>query len=291
MQRLHQDQIGILWVVGASVAYGIMPIWSVFAQYNGISTDVLLFFRFACSALLLFAWALYKHISLVLTKRAYVRFFFLGGVLYSIQSFAYLDSLRFIPASLSVLLYHIYPMIVALIALIFFKEKITLKMLLCLVMCFGGLAIILQPSSHWTLNLYGIVLSLVGAIFYGLYVIFSKNLAREFSSVVCSFYVCLFACLMIGCYTFANPPNTHIIQLNGIFALFGLTFVSTLFPMIAYFLGMPKIGVTKTSILGMTEPLVGVFLSLWLLDESLSALQYMGAFLILFGSVLLFIRR
>ena len=61
--------------------------------------------------------------------------------------------------------------------------------------------------------------------------------------------------------------------------------------MIAYFVGMAKIGVTKTAILGMIEPLVGVLLSLWILGESLTLIQCLGACLIFFGSILLFIKH
>lgn len=291
MQKLTCEQIGILWITSASIAYGMMPIWSVFVQDSGISTEYLLLFRFICTALLLFSWSIYKKISLKLPMPYLFKFLFLGGVLYIVQSFAYLDSLRFIPASLSVLLYHIYPAIVALIAIFFLKDKITPKMLFCLITSFIGLVVILQPSSYLALNFYGIFLSLVGALFYGLYVIFSKNLAQKFSSIVCSFYVCLFASLAILCYIVIDLPNLQNIKANGILALLGLTFVSTLFPMIAYFLGMSKIGVTKTAILGMIEPLVGVLLSLWILGESLTLIQCLGACLIFFGSILLFIKH
>ncbi len=291
MQKLSQEKIGILWIISASVAYGIMPIWSVIAQKNGIPTDFLLFFRFLCTAFLLALWALYRQISLNLTPSQYLKFFFLGGILYIIQSFAYLDSLRYIPASLSVLIYHIYPIIVALIALIFLKHKLQATTILSLFLCFVGLAVILKIPKELELSIYGVILSFIGALFYGLYVIFSKSLTKSLSSVVCSFYICLFAALVILGFMIPNPPQFDEFHSNGILALLGLTFASTLFPMMAYFLGMPKISVTKTSILGMIEPLVGVLLSLWILDESLSLLQYSGAFLILFGSIILFLKR
>lgn len=291
MHKLSNEQIGILWIIGASIAYGIMPIWSVISQNNGISTDFILFFRFLCSAFLLFLWALYKQISLKLTKLQYLQFFFLGGILYIIQSFACLDSLRYIPASLSVLIYHIYPIIVTLIALIFLRQKLQAKTLFSLFLCFAGLAIILQPQKDLELSVYGVILSLIGALFYGLYVVFSKSYTSNLSSVVCSFYICLFAALMILGFMIPNPPQFDNFNLNGILSLLGLTFISTLFPMMAYFLGMPRINVTKTAILGMIEPLVGVLLSLWLLGENLNLLQYFGGFLILFGSLVLFIKR
>ena len=46
MQKLTHEQIGILWITSASIAYGMMPIWSVFVQDSGISTEYLLLFRF-----------------------------------------------------------------------------------------------------------------------------------------------------------------------------------------------------------------------------------------------------
>nr|WP_248613366.1 DMT family transporter [Helicobacter winghamensis] len=293
-QALNKEQIGALWMVSASVAYGFMPIWTVLGQNSGLTTDFILFFRFACTSALLLALARFERVSILLPKRKILEFVFLGGILYSIQSFAYLDSLKYIQTALSVMLYHIYPVIVTLVALVFFKEKIQSKTLLALALCTIGLVIILQIPKDITLNYLGVALSLIGALFYGLYVIFSQSITRNCHFLVSSFYVCFFSSLaMLFSMLKAHEsiPNLFEIPPIGIFALLALTILSTLFAMVAYYLGMPKIGITKTAILGMIEPLVAVVLSIWILGDSLSALQYFGAFLIIFGSILLCLRR
>lgn len=291
---MQQERIGAFWIISASVAYGLMPIWTVVGQENGLTTEFILFFRFGTTSALLLALALLKRISVRLPKAKLLQFLFLGGALYTIQSFAYLESLKHIQAALSVLLYHIYPVIVTFSALVFFKERIQTKTLLALALCIVGLIFILQIPHSVTLNHLGVALSLVGALFYGLYVIFSRNITRDCHSIIASFYVCLFAAFAMFFGVLYSPlgiPNLLEISLSGIAVLLGLTLFSTLFAMLAYFLGMPKIGIAKTAILGMIEPLVAVVLSLWILGESLSALQYFGAFLILFGSLLLCIRH
>ena len=294
MCALQQERIGAFWIISASVAYGLMPIWTVIGQTNGLTTEFILFFRFGATSALLLIFALLKRIPVRLPKAKLLQFLFLGGILYTIQSFAYLESLKHIQAALSVLLYHIYPVIVTFAALAFFKERIQTKTLLALALCIIGLIVILQIPHSITLNYLGVALSLVGALFYGLYVIFSQSITRDCHSIVASFYVCLFAAFVMlfgALYSPLGIPNFLEISLSGIIALLGLTLFSTLFAMLAYFLGMPKIGITKTEILGMIEPLVAVVLSLWILGENLSALQYFGAFLILFGSLLLCIRH
>ncbi|CAM2833681.1 DMT family transporter [Helicobacter burdigaliensis] len=290
--RLNTEQIGVLWISSASIAYGIMPIWTVLAQKNGFGSDFILFFRFFFSALLLLAWIRFKKIPLKLPKIKLWHFFFLGGFLYTAQAGAYLESLRFIPATLSVLIYHIYPIIVALIAIFFLKDRLKFSTLLCLVLCFLGLVLILQIPQNLTLSYFGIALSLIGALFYALYVIFSKNITFGISSVVCSFYICLFASfVMFIIFTFKGGIEPASINSLGILSLLGLTFISTLFSMMAYFLGISKLGVTKTAILGMIEPLVAVLLSLIILKESLNLWQWSGAFLIIFGTLILFIKK
>ncbi|MBX7491471.1 DMT family transporter [Helicobacter sp. Faydin-H64] len=291
---MSKEQIGALWMVSASVAYGFMPIWTVLGQNSELTTDFILFFRFACASALLFLLSRFEKIPILLPKRKILEFLFLGGILYSVQSFAYLDSLRYIQTALSVMLYHIYPVIVTLVALMFFKEKIQLKTLLALVLCIIGLVVILQIPKDITLNHLGVTLSLIGALFYGLYVIFSQSITRNCHFLVASFYVCFFssiAMFLSMLRAHETMPNLFEIPFIGIFALLALTIFSTLFAMVAYYLGMPKIGITKTAILGMIEPLVAVVLSIWILGDTLSALQYFGAFLIIFGSILLCIRR
>ncbi|TLD79880.1 DMT family transporter [Helicobacter sp. MIT 11-5569] len=291
---MSKEQIGALWMISASVAYGFMPLWTIIGQKSGLTTDFILFFRFACTSTLLLIFIMLNKISIALPKRRILEFIFLGGILYSIQSFAYLDSLKYIQSALSVMLYHIYPVIVTLVAIVFLKEKIQLKTLVALALCTIGLIIILQIPKDIALNYLGVTLALIGALFYGLYVIFSQSITRNCHSLVASFYVCSFSSLaMLASMLKAHEsiPNLLEIPPIGIFALLALTIFSTLFAMVAYYLGMPKIGITKTAILGMIEPLVAVILSIWILGESLSSLQYFGAFLILFGSFLLCLRR
>lgn len=291
---LSKEQIGVLWMVSASVAYGFMPIWTVLGQNSGLTTDFILFFRFACTSLLLLALARLEKVPILLPKRKVLEFVFLGGFLYSIQSFAYLDSLQYIQPALSVMLYHIYPVIVTLVALIFFREKIQSKTLFALALCTIGLVIILQIPKEIAPNYLGVALSLIGALFYGLYVIFSQKITNNCHFLVSSFYVCLFssiAMLLSMLKAHESIPNLFEIPLSGIFALLALTIFSTLFAMVAYYLGMPKIGITRTAILGMIEPLVAIILSIWILGDNLSILQYFGASLIIFGSILLLLRR
>lgn len=289
---MSKEQIGILWISSASIAYGIMPIWTVLAQNNGFNSEFILFFRFFFSAILLLVWIYFRKIPLKLPKLKILHFFILGGIIYVAQAWAYLESLRFIPASLSVLLYHIYPIIVALIAIIFLKDRLKPTTLVSLLLCFLGLVLVLKIPQNLTLDYFGVVLSLIGALFYGLYVVFSKQIASGISSILCSFYICLFASLvMFASFILTGDINIDSINYIGITSLLGLTFISTLFSMMAYFLGMSKLGVTKTAILGMIEPLVAILLSLIILDERLNLWQWSGAILIVFGSLLLFIKK
>ena len=291
---LNKEQIGVLWMVSASVAYGFMPLWTILGQNSGLTTDFILFFRLACTSVLLFIFIMLNKIPILLSKRKTLEFIFLGGILYSIQSFAYLDSLQYIQSALSVMLYHIYPVIVTLIAIIFLKEKIQFKTFIALALCTIGLIIILQIPKDIALNHFGVALALIGALFYGLYVIFSQSITLNCHFLVASFYVCFFssiAMLLSLLKSHTNIPNFLEIPPIGIFSLLALAIFSTLFAMVAYYLGMPKIGITKTAILGMIEPLVAVMLSICILGESLSILQYTGAFLIILGSLLLCVKK
>lgn len=290
----NKEQIGVLWMVSASVAYGFMPLWTILGQNNGLATDFILFFRLTCTSVLLLIFIMFNKIPLLLSKRKTLEFIFLGGVLYSIQSFAYLDSLQYIQSALSIMLYHIYPVIVTLVAILFLKEHIQFKTLVALALCMIGLSIILQISKDIALDHFGVALALIGALFYGLYVIFSQSITRNCHFLVASFYVCFFsslAMLLSLLKSHTSIPNFLEIPPIGIFSLLALAIFSTLFPMVAYYLGMPRIGITKTAILGMIEPLVALTLSICILGESLSVLQYVGAFLIILGSLLLCVKK
>ena len=76
-----------------------------------------------------------------------------------------------------------------------------------------------------------------------------------------------------------EPSILPLLVFTGIFA--------AAIPSVAFLLGLRAIGGTRAGILMLFEPVVGVALAAWLLDESLAPVQLAGALAILGAAVIL----
>lgn len=91
----------------------------------GINTNSVLFYRYALAAVLLAALLLVQKTSLRITRR---EFSVLGllGVMFAVSSLTLFMSFHYMDAGIASTLLFVYPVMVAVIMAIFFRERISL---------------------------------------------------------------------------------------------------------------------------------------------------------------------
>ena len=91
---------------------------------------------------------------------------------------AYNTSIKYLPLSLAAILLSLAPVIVLSLSAILFKEKVTARKIICMIMAIIGCALaggILEQQSGMKLSGIGIAAGLIAAVFYALYSILSKT--------------------------------------------------------------------------------------------------------------------
>ncbi len=286
---MNNNTKGILNGVIASTSYGMNPLFALPLYVQGIEVNSVLFYRYFFAVIIYFLWLkCVKKISLKVAKCELVPLFFLG-IFFSLSSLTLFESFHYIEAGIACTILFIYPVLVALIMAIFFKEKITKTVVSAIFLTSIGIALLYKGKPDSVLNLKGVAIVLASALLYAFYIVGVKNIKsiKSMNSAKLSFYVMLFGLLV---YVVNLKFCTNLQGLTTITAwlfVIGLAIFPTIISLETIGIAIKLIGSTNTAILGALEPLTAIFFGILFFNESLTLRISIGVILILFGVFLI----
>lgn len=268
------DTKNVVWgyVAGiiTGVTYGLNPLFAKPLLSMGVSVDTMLACRYLIAVFILGVWLVFRKESLKVNKAQMWRLCILG-FLFAMSSMLLFLSYNYIPAGLATTIVFLYPVIVALI-MVLLKVYPTWQVWLSILMTFVGVVILSRPSGNMTLNITGLSLAAGSAIAYALYLIVvnrSRRL-RTVTSLVLTFYA-----LLIGSVVFlihsAISGGEFMAGLDGWYCwmnLICLAVFPTLVSLLTLAMATRIIGPTRTSVLGVFEPVTAIAVGTIFFGES-----------------------
>ena len=270
------DTKNVVWgyVAGivTGVTYGLNPLFAKPLLSMGVSVDTMLACRYLIAVFILGVWLVFRKESLKVNKAQMWRLCILG-FLFAMSSMLLFLSYNYIPAGLATTIVFLYPVIVALI-MVLLKVYPTWQVWLSILMTFVGVVILSRPSGNMTLNITGLSLAAGSAIAYALYLIVvnrSRRL-RTVTSLVLTFYA-----LLIGSVVFlihsAISGGEFMAGLDGWYCwmnIICLAVFPTLVSLLTLAMATRIIGPTRTSVLGVFEPVTAIAVGTIFFGESLT---------------------
>lgn len=181
------------------------------------------------------------------------------------------------------------PLFTILLAHLFLDdEKITAPKILGLLVGFGGVVLLLggglnSDSGNW---LTGQVAILVASISYASSLVFARRSLRETEPLVQAFIPLVAADTMVWLATPVLESQPQLpVDGEAWFAILWLGLLGTFVAYILYFSLLRSVGPTRTSLVTYVVPVVGLFLGVVFLDETLDLRLAMGSVLIIAGIV------
>lgn len=274
---------GTLCGIGAAVSYGLNPLGALPLYADGVNTNTVLFFRYSIAVILLAAFMLFKRQSFAVTKKE-ISVLSVLGVLFVTSSLTLFLSFHYMAAGIASTLLFVYPVLVAVMMTVFFKEKLTMITVVSIVLALSGIGLLYKGDNGDVLNMTGVLLVMLSSLTYAVYIIIVNKSPLRMSSIKLTFYVLLIGVIFIIVYSFAGGSDNYIHILNkpkewmfaSILALFP-TVISLLLMVIA----VHEIGSTPTAILGALEPMTAVMIGVVLFNEELTIRMVTGMAMIL----------
>jgi drug/metabolite transporter (DMT)-like permease len=273
---------GIALVVLSAAAFGTLGILGRYAYADGLDTTTILFFRFALAAVVLAAYQAARRQPLPrgLTLLQLVG---MGALGYVGQAFCYLTALKYASPGLVALLLYLYPVFVVILAALWLNERITGIKILALGLALIGLTLTVGPEGG---QLPGILLGIGAATIYSLYILVGVRVLKQVSAVQSSTVIFASAGAMSALLMAVNGPQWPTTTMG--WNVIGLiVLVATVLPVVAFLVGLERIGPTNAAMLSTSEPVVTVLLAALLLGERLNPISLVGGGLILAAVLLL----
>ena len=278
--------LGAFFAILAACIYGCTGILGKVTYAEGSNTIMLTWCRSLFSIPVLFAVVKAKGASLSVTKHQLKSLILLGITGASLTSMFLYGAYNYISVGLTTCIHFIYPVIVAVVCVVVFKEKISRTKIAAIVLSVVGLLMFLEKDLN--LDPRGILLALLSGVAYAGYVILmDKGGVRDLHPMAISFYCCCVASVIIGIYGAATSQLTVDITPKGWFFMFLMAMCVSVGANSMIPVAVKHVGPTATSILGMFEPISTVILGFVVLNETVTARGLLGCGLVIVAVVLL----
>jgi drug/metabolite transporter (DMT)-like permease len=202
------------------------------------------------------------------------------------------EAYRLVGVGISSLLYYCAPIVVMLVSVPLFGERFTTRKTLGFGIVLTGTLLVSLQSVSIGANAVGIALAAISAICHAGMVIFSK-LAPEVPGIQSSTIQLAVSCAVAIPFLVVSGQVVPLaaIPTDAWPAILFLGLVNTGLGCLMYFGSIPRLPAQTVATLGYLEPLSAVVFSALLLGESMDALQWTGAAMIIGGALVSEMRK
>lgn len=273
---------GYLLGVIASASYGMNPLFALPLYQSGMTPDEVLFYRYSLAIPILAVMIIARGRNFKIKKQEAGVLFFMGMVI-AISSLTLFSSYNYMSVGIASTLLFVYPIIVALIMIVFFKEKLNLVTTLSMLLALAGIGMLYQNTEGESLSLLGTVLALASALTYALYIIGVNQIKslQNMATLKVTFYVLLFGfffyLVRLDFGRALTCPDHWYLWAN----ILGLALFPTAISFLCTTSAVQYIGSTPTAILGALEPVTAVIVGVGVFGETLSVREMSGLVMII----------
>lgn len=278
---------GYVYGIIASVSYGLNPLFALPLYGAGIGVDSVLLYRYGFAALLLALMMKLNGQSFALRRKEVLPLVVMG-LLFSFSSLFLFQSFNYMDAGVASTILFMYPVVVAVIMAVFFKERLDALKMASIATAFVGITMLYEGEGGATLSMTGVCYVLASSLVYALYIVgVNRSVLKDMAGLKLTFYAIVFGSVI------------YVVRLRGGADLqmltdgwqwvnaVGLALFPTLLSMVAIAKAIHYIGATPTAILGALEPLTALCVGVFVFHETLTGGNLVGIVLILLAVTLI----
>jgi len=254
-----------------------------FVRNIPVSSGELALYRAILASILIAAYLLITGQRIPFDKiRKEVPVLLASGVAMGVNWILLFEAYKYTTVSAATLSYYFAPVIVTLVCPVLFKEKLTVRQIICFVMSTVGLVLITGiGTSGGGRDLIGILFGFGAAVLYATVIVLNKFI-KNVEGIHRTCLQFLAAMVVLIPYVLMTSGIT-LGAMNGIgwINLLVVGFVHTGITYCMYFSSLRELTGQKAAILSYIDPLVAVLISVTILGESMTPWQVIGGALIL----------
>lgn len=299
---MPQDQArpslaGTVCVLLAALAFSAKAVIVKLAYAYAVDAATLLALRMLFSAPFFLAlWSGRGAAAVSLTRKDWFSVALLGFIGYYLASYLDFLGLQYITAGLERLILFLYPTVVVLLSAWLLKKPVRRHHVVALVLSYGGIALVfaenLEFGGHSFEVALGGALVFASGVVYSFYLIGTGEVIGKLGAARFTSYAMLVACAVAMLqFLVAHDLSDLALPRQVYWLSLLMAVVSTVIPAWLMSEGIRRTGANHAAMVGSVGPVVTIYLGHRVLNEPVSAIQLIGAALVLTGVTLVSVRR
>ena len=282
----------------AAVCYGTNPLGALKLYAEGMPTSSVLFYRFGLAWVIIAIVMAVRSTHIVGNKRESLRVsrkefgtLTLLGLLFIVSSLTLYLSFHLMDAGVASTILFTYPVMTAVIMAVFFHERVGWATVAAILLSLVGVALLYWGDGTATLPVLGVVLVLMSALSYALYIVVVNRSHLSMSSFKINFFVLFYCALGMVVYSLlSGEPLTLPHGFTSWFYVGWLAIVPAIMALVLMVYAAKLVGSTTTAILGALEPLTAVLIGIFVFGEKFTLTLALGIVLILAAVTIIVIK-
>jgi drug/metabolite transporter (DMT)-like permease len=195
------------------------------------------------------------------------------GVVAAVNNLTFFYAYATTTVANAILTHYTAPVIVAFLAVIFLKERLTGTIISAIIIASAGLWVMLNGFAVGEGQAPGILAGLISGVAYALIVILGRLYAQHHRPLMLTFFVNVTIVIILA-------PFVREVPDHGLWSILFIGVVhSTIAPML-YYRGLQEVSANRTAVLGYLEPVCAILLSMVFLREAPGMHSLVGGVLI-----------
>lgn len=270
----------LFWLL---VAVFLVSTSGVLGRYIALPTEIIIWFRSFLAAIFLYVFLRFKKTDLRIQQQKEYLPFFIGGVFMALHWVTYFYALKLSNVGLGMLSLYTFPVIIALLEPIILKVKFQGIHVFFGILILVGLYILTTKFDIESTQVKGILFGVFSAFCYAFRILILKKHAANYDGTVLMFYQVIIVSILL-------LPTLFFMDVSGLKTqwpyLLLLAFLTTAVGHSMMLHSLKFFSASTTSIISSLQPIFGIIMAIFFLNEIPTLNTFIGGFLILFTVVI-----
>lgn len=269
-----------LKIIISMIAFGTI---SIFVKGITLPSSEIAFYRAIIALLVLSIFMIFnrEYFQIESLKNNWFKLF-ISGLAIGFNWIFLFEAYNYTSVAVTTLCYYFAPIVVVVASSIIFKEKLSLKQILCFLGSTTGLIFIISYSTGTEKSdVKGILFGLGAALLYSTVILLNKSM-KDINGISRTVFQFAAAVMTLMPYVgITTGFNIYSLSNLGLINLFILGAFHTGIVYVLYFSSISKLKGQEVAIFSYLDPLVAVLISILWFGETITSIQLIGGLLIL----------
>lgn len=271
---------GILFAAISAATFGLIPLYANQAILDGVNNETILVYRYGIAGILYAIYLLIRRANMRLSLSEFKEIIFAGVGGYGITAFFLMWSYHYMPTGVATAIHFFYPVVVAILMAIFYKERLSMEVKAGIVLAICG--VYLLSWSPGEVKWVGLFFVLMSTVTYGCYITaLNRPVLKKLDPDVLTCYVLLFTAVLYLIMATTQGKLEIITRPRFLLDMTQLAILSTIVSARLLVAAVKLIGSVPSSVLGTLEPITAIVVGVLYFKEQLTYTNYLGLIIVI----------